>query len=89
MVTYVVVVNENPVGNMFPSRGLRQGDPLCPYLFLGCAEALSAMLRKAENNGVITRVPTSKKGPKINHIFFTDDSLLFCKTNLVEWRRLS
>jgi hypothetical protein len=47
------------------------------------------MLSKAESNGVITGVPTSKNGPQINHFFFTDDSLLFYKANLVEWRRLT
>jgi hypothetical protein len=73
-VSYAIVVNGNPVGYIKPSRCLRQGDPLSPYLFLICAEALSSMLTRAENNGVITGVPTSKKGPRISHLFFTDDS---------------
>jgi hypothetical protein len=38
--------------------------------------------------GVISGVPTSPKGPKLNHLFFVDDNLLFCKANSVEWRRL-
>jgi ribonuclease HI len=88
-VTYSIVVNGVPVGNIKPTRGLRQGDPISPYLFLICAEALSAMLCKAESTGVITGVPTSKRGPKLTHLFFADDSLLFCKANSVEWRRLT
>jgi hypothetical protein len=88
-VSYAIVVNGNPVGCIKPSRGLRQGDPLSPYLFLICAEALSSMLTREENNGVITGVPTSKKGPRISHLFFADDNLLFCKANSVEWRRLT
>ena len=67
----------------------RQGDPLSPYLFLLCAEALSSMLSKVERTGVITRVPTSKKGLRLSHLFFADDSLLFCKANSMEWRRLT
>jgi hypothetical protein len=87
-VTYVVLVNGKPVGNIRPSRGIRQGDPISPFLFLLCAEALSALLSKAERTGAITGVPTSFKGPRLNHLFFADDSMLFYKANSVEWRRL-
>jgi hypothetical protein len=86
--TYSVVVNGNPVGNIQPSRGIRQGDPISPYLFLICAEALSALLHKVEQKGIITGVPTSPKGPRLSHLFFADDSMLFCRSNSVEWRRL-
>jgi hypothetical protein len=71
-----------------PTRGIRQGDPISPYLFLICGEVLSALLFKAEGKGVITGVPTSLRVPSLNHIYFADDSVLFCKSNSVEWRRL-
>jgi hypothetical protein len=88
-VSYSIVVNGFPVGHIKPSRGLRQGDPISPYLYLLCVEAFSSMLSKAESTWVIIGVPTSKRGPKLTHLFFVDDSLLFCKANLVEWRRLT
>jgi hypothetical protein len=53
-----------------------------------CAANLSALLFKAEQKGCITGVPTSPKGPCLSHLFFADDSLMFCKANSVEWRRL-
>jgi hypothetical protein len=87
-VTYAILINGQPVGHIRPSRGIRQGDPLSPYLFLLCAEALSSLLQQAERTGSITSIPTSKMGPRISHLFFADDSLLFCKANSVEWRRL-
>jgi hypothetical protein len=48
-------------GKIRPSRGKRQGDPISPYLFLMYAEALSALLHKVEQKGIITKVPTSRR----------------------------
>jgi hypothetical protein len=80
-VTYSILINGRPFGRIFPSRGLRQGDPLSPYLFILCAEALSSSLRNAERARKITGVPISRGGIRIHHLFFADDSLLFCKAN--------
>ena len=69
-VSYVIIVNGQPVGNIRPSRGIRQRDPLSPYLFILCAESLSSLIDKAVEKGVITGVLTSKKGPWLSHLFF-------------------
>jgi hypothetical protein len=45
--SYSVVINGNPVGHIRPTRGIKQGDPISPYLFLLCAKALSTLLSKA------------------------------------------
>ena len=75
-VSYSILVNGEPEGMIHPSRGLRQGDPLSPYLFLFCAEGLNAILRKAATAGEIEGFSLCRRGPKITHLFFTDDCLL-------------
>lgn len=47
------------------------------------------MPSKAERTRVIIEVPTSKKGPRLIHLFFADDNYLFCTSNSVEWQRLT
>ena len=52
-VSYSILVNGEPKGVIVPSRGLRQGDLLSPYLFLFCAEGLNALLLNAADEGVL------------------------------------
>ncbi|XP_055961043.1 uncharacterized protein LOC130015280 [Mercurialis annua] len=83
-VSYSVLINGIPSGNICPQRGLRQGDPLSLYLFLLCAEGFSALLRQGVRNGDITGGSVCRGGPKINHLFFADDSVLFVKATVRE-----
>ena len=52
-VTYSLLINGEPIGNIKPSRGIHQGDPLSPYLFLLCLEGLHRMIKKAADDGDI------------------------------------
>ena len=47
-VSYRISVNGGLSDVIKPQRGLRQGNPLSPYLFLICAEGFSALLSRAE-----------------------------------------
>ena len=87
--SYSVLINGEPKGRIIPTRGLRQGDPISPYLFLLCMEGLSALLQKEVRMGRIMRVPVCRGAPKISHLFFTDDSIIFCRATLEEANRVS
>lgn len=65
-----------------PECGLRQGDPLSPYLFLLCLNVLSLKLLKLENDRSITGIKISKGGPCLSHLLYADDCLIFFKANL-------
>ncbi|KAL4361745.1 hypothetical protein GQ457_04G020260 [Hibiscus cannabinus] len=67
-----------------PQRGLRQGDPLSPFLFLLCTEGLSAALTAAQYEGRLPSVRASKHGPPVNHLLFADDNLVFLRNNMSE-----
>ena len=83
-VSYSVLINGKPKGYFHPSRGLRQGDPISPYLFLLCAEGLHALLTKATVSRQLQGLSISRGGPKLTHLFFADDSVLFCRATLME-----
>ncbi|XP_019085377.1 PREDICTED: uncharacterized protein LOC104714891 [Camelina sativa] len=80
-VEYKVLINRQPNGQIVPARGLRQGDPLSPYLFILCMEVLIANIRKAEADKRITSIKVANKRPQITHLLFADDSLFFFKAD--------
>ncbi|XP_028068804.1 uncharacterized protein LOC114271378 [Camellia sinensis] len=83
-VSYSVLVNGSPIKKFVPTRGLRQGDPLSPYLFVLCAEGLSALIKRAEGEGKLTGVAVCRGSPRVSHLLFADDSLLFGAANMQE-----
>ena len=77
-VSYSIKINGRPIGHITPTRGLRQRDPLSPYLFLICVEGLFAMLKKFVVDGQMKGVAFCSRVLEISHLFFADDSLIFC-----------
>lgn len=81
LVTFSVRVNGNFSPCFKPSRGIRQGDPISPYLFLLCAEGLTSMLKARGPQFISRGVRVSCHAPWISHLLFADDCLIFTQAS--------
>lgn len=79
-VSYSFLINGAPQDSVRPSRGLRQGDPLSPHIFILCIEVLSALCAKGQADGSLPGVRVSRHSPGINHLLFADDTMFFCQS---------
>ena len=87
-VSYFLVINGKSTPRFCPSRGIRQEDPLLPYLFLFMVDVLSRMVQKQAQTRILEGLKVSKNCPLLTHLFFADDSLFFLKANTGNCRRL-
>ena len=78
-ISYSILINGEPTGTIYPSKGIRQGDHLSPYLFLLCTKGFHGLINQAITAGKIRGISICRNGPRLTHLFFADDSLLFCR----------
>lgn len=71
-----VLVNGCPIVEISIKKGLKQGNPLAPFLFLFVVEGLSGLMRRAVGRRLFTRVAIGDQGLSISHLQYADDTLL-------------
>lgn len=79
-VRYFIAANGQTLGPCIPKRGLCQGDPFSPYLFILWAEGLSALINDSELKGQLHGCKVARGAPSISHLFFADDSFFFFRS---------
>ncbi|XP_013751397.2 uncharacterized protein LOC106453727 [Brassica napus] len=80
-VSYSYLINDSAHGMVKPRRGIRQGDPLSPYLFILCSQVLSGLCQKAERDSTLQGIRVARGSPRVNHLLFADDTMFFCQTS--------
>lgn len=77
-----IIINESPSAPFNLQRGLRQGDPLSPFLFTLVVEALSQLIQKALSLKMWKGVEICKNGLEISHLQYADDMLMFSDASI-------
>ena len=87
-ISYCILINGEPSQVIQPSRSIRQRDLLSPYLFLLCTEGLHSLMCQASEVGQIWGVSICKKGPRLTHLFFADNALIFYRSSLFKCHKI-
>lgn len=76
-----ILINGTRTPYFCPSRGIRQGDPLSPYLFIMCMKMLSCIIYLSVDYLQWQPIKLSKSVPLLSHLFFADDIILLAKVS--------
>ncbi|XP_056685392.1 uncharacterized protein [Spinacia oleracea] len=76
-----IIVNGQPSPSFKTSRGIRQGDPLSPYIFILCMEYLADLITESATKGDWKPFCVRRNGIPITHLMFADDLILFGDTS--------
>ena len=83
-VSYSIIFNGEHLDFFQLQRGLRQGDPLSPYIFIFLIEALNFLMANVLHLNLVSGIKLSRSYPFLTHLLFADDSLFFLKANVAE-----
>ncbi|KAJ0828828.1 putative RNA-directed DNA polymerase [Helianthus annuus] len=86
-----VLVNGSPTSEFNLQRGLRQGDPLSPFLFILAMQALDVIMTRANERNIFQGIKLPNEGPCISHLCYADDVIFmgeWSETNIVNLNRI-
>lgn len=78
-VSYNFQLNGQIIFSLQPQNGIRQGDPLSPYLYILAANVLSCLIEHAHSAGNWPGIKICRDAAPITHLLYADDSLFFWK----------
>ena len=76
-----ILFNGEALDPIFPSRGIRQGDPISLYLFILCMDYLRQLIEEKCSENLWQPVKASQSGLAFSHLFFADDLIFFAKAD--------
>jgi hypothetical protein len=80
-VSFSGLFNGERLDRFIPSRGICQGDPISPYLFLLAAEGLSCLIKSKIQPSMLKGIKVAPSALMVSHLLFADDSMLFFKAD--------
>jgi hypothetical protein len=82
-----ILINGEATNFINNGRGLRQGCPLSPLLFILVMEGLSLSLKKSHSEGKLTGIKVSRM-VRILHLLFVDDVIIMSNASIIEWKEI-
>ena len=83
-----MLINGSPAGYFSSNKGIRQGDPLSPYIFVIVMEFWSIQMDLAMASGKLQPIKRSTSN-HLSHLLFVDDMLIFCRANKSSLKELN
>ncbi|XP_026419431.1 uncharacterized protein LOC113315356 [Papaver somniferum] len=85
---FSILINGSAAGYSKSKKGIRQGDPISPFLFLLVGEALNFMIKRAQEQGLLSGFQVKPNGLLVSHLQFADDTLIFLDADIEQVKNL-
>ena len=79
--SFFILINGSPAGFFTSNRGIRQGDPISPFLFILVTDVLSRLFLQKEADSSLQGIKIARNCPPISHLMFVDDLVVFSRAN--------